>query len=95
MVIQMSTSIANEPISPLLKESEVAQILNLEVATLRRWRWSGHGPRFVKLGGAVRYRATVIETFISESERASTTELERQATERSNEARSVRDQLAT
>ena len=73
-VIQMSTSITNETTSPLLKEGEVAQILNLEVATLRRWRWSGRGPRYVKLGGAVRYDPTVLRSYLAERVRTSTSD---------------------
>ena len=59
---------------PLLKEGEVARILSVEVATLRRWRWSGRGPHFVKLGGAVRYDLADIEAFIEASRRASTSD---------------------
>jgi putative DNA primase/helicase len=39
----------------LLNEHEAAQLLNLAVATLRRWRWIGNGPAFAKIGRAVRY----------------------------------------
>ncbi len=70
----MSNQIATEPTSRLLKEGEAAKILNLEVATLRRWRWSGRGPRFLKLGGAVRYELADIEAFIEASRKASTSD---------------------
>jgi predicted site-specific integrase-resolvase len=40
---------------PLLKEAEAAELLSAEVATLRRWRWAGKPPRFIKVGAAVRY----------------------------------------
>ena len=40
-----------------LNEKEVAQIYNLSVTTLRKWRLLGRGPRFVKLGRSVRYSA--------------------------------------
>ncbi len=39
----------------LVNETEAARILKLQVTTLRRWRWAGKGPRFVKIGAAVRY----------------------------------------
>jgi hypothetical protein len=64
--------------APLLRESEVARILNIEVATLRRWRWAGRGPVFVKLaaegtqGGAVRYRPEDVQAFVEEGLRNST-----------------------
>jgi|RhiMetdeSRZDD1v2_1073273.scaffolds.fasta_scaffold1668973_2 predicted site-specific integrase-resolvase len=56
----------------LLKENEAADRLSLEVATLRRWRWSGKGPRFLKIGGAVRYETTDLDAFIEASRRCST-----------------------
>ncbi len=70
----MSDQIAIEPNRRLLRESEAAQMLSLEVSTLRRWRWSGRGPRFLKLGGAVRYDRTDIDAFVEASRRASTSD---------------------
>ncbi len=70
----MSEPITTKPTSRLLKEGEAAKILSLEVATLRRWRWSSRGPRFLKLGGAVRYELADIEAFIEASRRASTSD---------------------
>ncbi len=58
----------------LLKESEAARILNVEIATLRRWRWAGKGPRFLKIGGAVRYDPADLETFIESCRRSSTSD---------------------
>ncbi len=70
----MSNQIAIEPTRRLLKEDEAAQILSLEVATLRRWRWSGRGPLFLKLGGAVRYDLADLDAFIEFSRRESTSD---------------------
>ncbi len=39
----------------LVNETEAARTLNIKVATCRRWRWAGKGPRFIKIGAAVRY----------------------------------------
>ncbi len=44
---------------------ETAQVLGVSVATVRRWRLMGAGPRFRKLGGAVRYFSEDIEAFIA------------------------------
>ncbi len=71
----MSEMIAINTVPRLLKEREVAQILSLEVATLRRWRWSGSGPRFLKLGGAIRYEPEDIKAFKDASRRASTSDV--------------------
>ncbi len=56
----------------LMTETEAARLLGLKVATLRRWRWAGKGPRFLKLGGAVRYDPADLEAFIEQSRRRST-----------------------
>jgi predicted site-specific integrase-resolvase len=58
----------------LLKEHQAADLLGLQVTTLRRWRWSGRGPVFRKLGAAVRYHPADLETFIAAGERHSTTD---------------------
>jgi predicted DNA-binding transcriptional regulator AlpA len=71
----MSDPITIEPASRLLKEKEAAQFLSLETATLRRWRWSGGGPNYLKLGGAIRYELAAIEAFKEASRRASTSDV--------------------
>ena len=58
----------------LMTETETARLLGLKVATLRRWRWAGKGPRFLKLGGAVRYDPADLEAFIEQSRRRSTSD---------------------
>ncbi len=63
----------------LLDEKEVASILNINVATLRRWRWAGKGPRFLKIGGAVRYAQSDIAAFIEAGRRTSTSDTGREA----------------
>jgi len=40
----------------LLDEFDVARITGLSVASVRRWRLFRCGPRYLKLGSAVRYR---------------------------------------
>jgi predicted DNA-binding transcriptional regulator AlpA len=49
-------------------------VLNLAVATLRRWRWTGKGPRFVKIGHAVRYDPREIRAYIEAQARRSTSD---------------------
>jgi excisionase family DNA binding protein len=47
--------------NPLLSQREAARLLGLSTRTLERWRVSGLGPRFIKLGNSVRYRLEEIE----------------------------------
>ena len=46
----------------------------MAVATLRRWRWAGRGPRFAKIGAAVRYDPTELRDYIERSTRTSTSD---------------------
>ena len=59
----------------LIDETEAARMLCLSVKTLRRWRWAGKPPRFIKLSGAVRYDPADLATFIETSRRNSTSDL--------------------
>jgi predicted site-specific integrase-resolvase len=56
----------------LLKEQEVATRLAVSVKTLRRWRWAGRGPRFLKIGAAVRYDPADLSCFVEGARRSST-----------------------
>lgn len=67
-----------DPSSRLLNEYQAAGYLGLAVATLRRWRWSGDGPAYVKLGkargSAVRYSPQALADFVADGARTSTTD---------------------
>lgn len=56
----------------LMTEREAADLLRIAPKTLTRWRWAGKGPRFHKIGGAVRYSETDLADFISCSATAAT-----------------------
>jgi predicted DNA-binding transcriptional regulator AlpA len=49
------------------RNREVADLLGLSVATLRAWRHRGQGPRFLRLGRAVRYLPADLEDFVRAS----------------------------
>jgi hypothetical protein len=51
---------------------ELARRWKLSPRTLERWRWTGEGPKFVKLGGRVVYRLEDVEAFESDNVRTST-----------------------
>ncbi len=40
----------------LFTEKDIARIIGLSLASIRRWRLLGQGPKFLKLNSAVRYR---------------------------------------
>lgn len=48
----------------LLSEHEVAAIVGLSLGTIRRWRIQRQGPRFLKIGAAVRYRREDLAAWI-------------------------------
>lgn len=58
----------------LLTEHEAAEYLRLKVATLRRWRWAGKPPSFLKIGAAVRYDPAELTSFIEAARRTSTSD---------------------
>ena len=51
---------------PLLNELQAAEFLGLKPRTLQAWRWSGGGPRFVRLSArAVRYRQSDLDAYVT------------------------------
>ena len=52
---------ASTSLETLLTEHDVARITGLSVASVRRWRLLRQGPKYLKIGAAVRYRRAVIE----------------------------------
>ena len=55
-----------------LNQAAVAHRWNISHRTLERWRWTGQGPRFLKIGGRVVYRVEDIEAYEAEQLRTST-----------------------
>ena len=60
---------ANPPSLPklpeMLNDHQVAEHLNMSVASVRRWRTFRKGPKFLKIGSAVRYRREDVDTWLS------------------------------
>jgi len=50
----------------LLTPTQVAEWLQIDVATLKLWRHKQTGPQFVRVGGSIRYRQADVEAFIRE-----------------------------
>ena len=55
---------ANNSLETLLNERDVARITQLSVASVRRWRLLRQGPKYLKIGSAVRYRYSDIAAWL-------------------------------
>jgi hypothetical protein len=42
---------------------DLSRRLGVSCRTLERWRWLGLGPKFIKIGGSVKYRLADIEHY--------------------------------
>jgi predicted site-specific integrase-resolvase len=51
----------------LTNEYAAAELLEISVKTLRKWRGEGVGPTYVKLGRSVRYRLGDLTRFIEKN----------------------------
>jgi len=51
----------------MFDETEVARVLAVSVAALRRWRREGCGPQFTRLERCVRYDMRAVERFLAKN----------------------------
>ena len=58
----------------LLSPKQAAIYLNLAVSSLAKWRVEGIGPRYTKLGSAVRYRRTDLDDWVGSRVQSSTSQ---------------------
>lgn len=56
---------ANSTFETLLNEHDVARMTGMSVATVRRWRLFAQGPRYMKIGSAVRYRPEDVRAWLN------------------------------
>ena len=52
------------PDKALLDEKQLARTLNIPVASARRWRLLGQGPKFLKIGASVRYKPEDVDAWL-------------------------------
>jgi excisionase family DNA binding protein len=57
--------------SSLLRTTEAAERLGIAARTLEKWRSVGFGPRYLKVGGAVRYDAAELQRWLEARTRGS------------------------
>lgn len=60
-----STKFSRTAADHLLNEGQLARLWNISIRTLQKWRTTGDGPRFVKVGSLVRYRPSDIDDFVA------------------------------
>jgi len=61
-------------LDPLLHPVQVAKLLGVSLSWLAKSRMNGTGPRFVKIGRAVRYAMSAVQEYIKSRQRLSTSE---------------------
>jgi predicted DNA-binding transcriptional regulator AlpA len=65
---------AATPFTRLNTEKQEAERLNLSERTLQAWRTRGDGPPYIKLGRAVRYDPTAVDTWLTTRARRHTSD---------------------
>jgi predicted DNA-binding transcriptional regulator AlpA len=53
----------------LVDEARLAARLGVSRSTLQNWRYSGRGPRWIKLGRLIRYRIADVDSFLEANTR--------------------------
>lgn len=67
-------STVRQAATTVLDTRAAADFLGVSARTLEGFRVRGGGPRFVKIGGAVRYRLASLEEYLRHQERTSTSD---------------------
>jgi predicted DNA-binding transcriptional regulator AlpA len=49
---------------PYWNDRAVAQFYNVSTSKIRRWRREGKGPKWVRIGGAIRYNPLDVKDFL-------------------------------
>jgi len=61
------------PSSLCVDERHVAAQLQVKPGTLRKWRFLGRGPQFLRVGRSIRYRVEDIESWLASRPRGGET----------------------
>jgi predicted DNA-binding transcriptional regulator AlpA len=70
----MSAPAKTDELDPLLHPAQVAKLLAVSPSWLAKSRLNGTGPRFIKVGRAVRYAMSAVREYILSRQRISTSE---------------------
>lgn len=58
------SAVSSNSVEVLFDEHDLARITGLSVGSVRRWRLLKRGPKYIKLGAAVRYRPQDVSAWI-------------------------------
>ena len=72
MEAQARTEVPKHIVLDLIEVDEAAAMLGVSVLTLKRWRRTGEGPAFVKIGRRSAYQIADINEWITSTKRTST-----------------------
>ena len=53
----------------LMTDIEVAEYLHYSTRTVRNWRYTDKGPKWIRVGGGIRYRPEDVETWLEANPR--------------------------
>lgn len=73
-MLDAQTVPANAPLAEFLNERQVADLLCQSVRTIQKWRVTGAGPAFYKLGRSVRYRRAEVIAWAESRRKAHTSQ---------------------
>lgn len=65
IVRESSPDVETADVKHLIDEGTLATRLGVSRSTLQTWRYSGRGPRFIKLGRMVRYRVADVDAYLN------------------------------
>jgi predicted DNA-binding transcriptional regulator AlpA len=65
-IVHVAPSNQSEPVTAvdLIDEPALAARLGVSRSTLQSWRYTGRGPRFIKLGRMIRYRHADVDAYL-------------------------------
>jgi predicted DNA-binding transcriptional regulator AlpA len=52
-------------LEPFVTDRQVAELLAVSVRTVQSWRFMNQGPKFIKVGRAVRYRPEDVSNYLA------------------------------
>jgi predicted DNA-binding transcriptional regulator AlpA len=61
----VAETVTAQALHGLLNEYQVAEVVGMSVASVRRWRLFRQGPKYLKIGAAVRYKPEDVAAWLA------------------------------